>query len=116
MGRSRAEGDWTNPQRPPIPDAIDLGDNVWASWASEYNGGEHVLIWHWCDRTVAIANDKRDGITDRQQWWYEPRWVPAGGAGHDLIARDPLHLEPSLLWPDCCGKHGFVRDGRWVPA
>lgn len=27
---------------------------------------------------------------------------------------DPLHIEPSLLCD--CGHHGFIRDGRWVPA
>lgn len=32
-----------------------------------------------------------------------------------VVQWDPLTLEPSLL---CrfCGNHGFIRDGRWVPA
>lgn len=32
-----------------------------------------------------------------------------------LISLDPLHLEPSLLCR-ICGDHGFIRDGKWVPA
>lgn len=41
--------------------------------------------------------------------------LPVGVGRHDLIADEPLHLEPSLLWP-CCGKHGFVRGGVWTEA
>ena len=29
--------------------------------------------------------------------------------------RDPLTLSPSLLCR-ACGHHGWIRDGRWVPA
>lgn len=32
-----------------------------------------------------------------------------------LVSLEPLHLEPSLLCR-ICGDHGWVRDGRWVPA
>jgi len=42
-------------------------------------------------------------------------WVAAGTGKHTLLSREPLHLEPSLLW-SCCGLHGFVRDGVWIPA
>ena len=28
---------------------------------------------------------------------------------------EPLTLSPSLLCP-LCGDHGFIREGRWVPA
>lgn len=57
-----------------------------------------VLVWHWCLRNV-------EG----------PRWMAAGVRNHTLVAADPLHLEPSLLW-DCCGKHGYIRAGRWESA
>lgn len=43
-----------------------------------------------------------------------------------LLSRAPLHVEPSLLCkapmepidgqPQECGDHGFIRDGKWVPA
>lgn len=49
--------------------------------------------------------------------WCEPngRWHGASTTNHQLVCREPLHMEPSLLW-SCCGTHGFVRDGRWIPA
>lgn len=57
-----------------------------------------ILIWHWCE------------VPDPG-----PRWMAAGVAHHTLISLEPLHLEPSLLWA-CCGKHGYIRNGRWEPA
>ena len=35
--------------------------------------------------------------------------------GHTIVNRDPLTISPSILCPDC-GTHGFIREGRWVPA
>ena len=32
----------------------------------------------------------------------------------DLLSYEPLHVEPSLAC--VCGDHGFIRDGKWVPA
>lgn len=32
-----------------------------------------------------------------------------------LVSKDPLTIEPSLLCTRC-GDHGFIRDGRWIPA
>lgn len=52
-------------------------------------------FWHWCSQ--------------------QDRWMPQAAPEHTLVAREPLHMEPSLLWP-CCGTHGFVRDGQWIPA
>jgi len=34
---------------------------------------------------------------------------------HQVVRLQPLTVVPSILCPDC-GTHGFVRDGRWVPA
>lgn len=34
---------------------------------------------------------------------------------HQLVSEDPLHVEPSILCPEC-GDHGYIRDGQWVPA
>lgn len=56
-------------------------------------------FWHWCP---AAANG--DG-----------RWMAQAAPEHTLVSREPLHMEPSLLWP-CYGTHGFARDGVWVPA
>ena len=35
--------------------------------------------------------------------------------GHRITSREPLTIEPSIHCPDC-GTHGFIRNGRWVPA
>lgn len=32
-----------------------------------------------------------------------------------LVSLEPLHIEPSLLC-GVCGDHGFIRNGKWVPA
>lgn len=39
------------------------------------------------------------------------------GAAHDwkLESRDPITMSPSVHYL-CCGLHGWVRDGKWVPA
>lgn len=32
-----------------------------------------------------------------------------------MVSLEPLTLEPSILCSQC-GHHGFIRNGRWVPA
>lgn len=34
---------------------------------------------------------------------------------HTIEQRQPLTIAPSILCSDC-GTHGFIRNGRWVPA
>lgn len=41
----------------------------------------------------------------------KPSWFN----GWDLVSEEPLTLSPSLLCL-ACGHHGFIRDGKWVPA
>lgn len=43
------------------------------------------------------------------------------GHGHpawELVSKDPLTISPSILCvpPHGCGIHGFITDGKWVPA
>lgn len=71
------------------------GDVFYRLDPSAGNVLESVLTWHWCP-TVN-------------------RWRAATVADHELVAVQPLHLEPSLLWT-CCGKHGWIRGGRWADA
>ena len=43
-------------------------------------------------------------------------YVPSQPRNDWRIERlDPLTLSPSLLCR-ACGHHGFIRDGKWVPA
>jgi hypothetical protein len=44
-------------------------------------------------------------------------YVPVTGWDEvwQVVSLEPLTLSPSLLCRGC-GHHGFVREGRWVPA
>jgi hypothetical protein len=42
-----------------------------------------------------------------------PGWPPAYNRW-SLRCADPLTLYPALRCPHC-GRHGWIRDGRWVP-
>ncbi|WP_319456859.1 MULTISPECIES: hypothetical protein [unclassified Mycobacterium] len=44
-----------------------------------------------------------------------PRLVLGEPDGHTVHSLDPLDVSPSCGCDDC-GLHGFIRDGRWVPA
>lgn len=78
--------------------AVFVGDDTYYLVDPADHTPTGVLVWHWC-----AGNPEG------------PRWMAAGVKNHTLVAVDPLHLEPSLLW-DCCGKHGYIRAGRWEAA
>ena len=48
-------------------------------------------------------------------------FIPIDYAGNvserhwQLVQRDPPTLTPSVSYA-CCGTHGFLTNGRWVPA
>lgn len=43
-------------------------------------------------------------------------WIPIDSARWwTLVSMEPLTLSPSLHCT-ICGMHGFVREGKWVPA
>ena len=65
-------------------------DDIYFGWPE---GEEMPWFWHWCAQHA--------------------RWSAAGTDSHTLVAREPIHLEPSLLW-NCCGLHGFLRNGEWT--
>jgi hypothetical protein len=82
---------------------IRLTDDIYFGWlAAEANP----TFWHWCAALEGVPPERKvhDGC-----------WVAAGTGAHTLVSREPLHLEPSLL-SNCCGLHGFVRGGEWIPA
>jgi hypothetical protein len=79
-----------------------LTDEIYFGWLLE---GANPTFWHWC---AAL-----DGVPD--ELTVSGQWVAAGTSAHTLVTREPLHLEPSLQW-NCCGLHGWVRNGAWIPA
>lgn len=72
-----------------------------------------IWIWHWCTRSKWHERAQQVNYEGWSREAMQPSWRAAGVGAHDLISMDPLHLEPSLLWSDCCGMHGFLRAGTW---
>lgn len=90
-------------------DAIDLGGGVAASWTCGDDAHGHTIeclwIWHDCGEILgqdSIAPGARFG------------WRPGGVRAHTLVRTDPLTITASVYWPDCCGMHGFITDGRYL--
>lgn len=75
--------------------AQPVGGDVYWMPSPDEDAGNHPTVWHWCTTSQ--------------------RWQARGTRNHDVLSLDPLHLEPSLLW-NCCGKHGWIRNGEWTPA
>lgn len=89
-----------------MTDVHDIGGDVTIR-LDEDGGG---LIW----RHPAAALATRSGEPCRA--WMTLRYQPdSASTGHVLIEPWPnLTIEGSLLCPAGCGKHGFIRGGRWV--
>jgi hypothetical protein len=76
-----------------------------------HTGGETYRILWYPDGRVAFEHKCK--VIDGQRVICAPRLQI--GQGHEVITRDPLHIEASILCPDC-GTHGWIRNGRWVEA
>jgi hypothetical protein len=106
MGGSLSNDDRTRPpteweERQPVL-VIDPEVGVYLAPLHRLDDGlPRWTFWHWC----TFANTRK----------IEPRWLPMGLGNHTVVAEEPVHLTPSLLCPEC-GLHGFIHDGRWVPA
>lgn len=94
-----------NPQYDGIPDVEHFG----------------AIIFHTNPRTGRPCSGAVtfDGPTQQHLDPDRPKW--------QLVSLTPLHIEPSVLccWIESesdggdgqeCADHGFIRDGRWVPA
>ena len=76
-----------------------VGHDLWMTWQPDGN----LLAVHLIPET---------GVQCRAC----PRVVDVtSGNFHRIVTRDPLTLEASLIC-EACGWHGFVQEGRWVPA
>lgn len=92
--------------------AVQVGPKVAYTWREgQPKEIENLTIWHWCDHNLWAANPS----SNPDYLPYEG-WVPTGVGAHDLMAVEPLHLEPSIYWPGCCGRHGFLRGDVWTDA
>lgn len=79
------------------------------------------------DHAYRVGTAEVDGVVEQQGVWEAHRtpsgdvcvgwaqWIGPGDRNWRLISLDPLHIEPSLLCRTC-GNHGYIHDGKWVPA
>lgn len=74
-------------------------------------GGPQVRALFYEDGRVGIEH--RCKVVDDTQIICAPLLQLDGG--HSITSEDPLTVTPSIACGDC-GLHGFIRDGRWVPA
>lgn len=81
------------------------------SWTCGHDDHKHTIdclwIWHKCSAELLDPEAANLGYRG---------WQPTGVGLHTLVSADPLHLEASMYWPECCGLHGFIREGRWLPV
>ncbi|MCX3064193.1 hypothetical protein [Streptomyces beihaiensis] len=98
--RSRPPSEWPGLETSGL---TTLTDDIYYGWLEHE---ANPIFWHWCVALEGVPEDRKV---------HEGCWVAAGASAHRLVSREPLHLEPSLLWR-CCGLHGFVRNGVWAPA
>ncbi|WP_432169041.1 hypothetical protein [Streptomyces sp. 1222.5] len=87
---------------------------VWCDWWTEVHQLTPDIAYGW------VPDHLRAQQEDPNPWFWHwctasSRWECQATSDHDLVATDPLHMEPSLLWR-CCGTHGWVRGGEWIPA
>lgn len=72
-----------------------------------YTGDEHPCGWE------LHHPDKRDSSQECGSGVWVARRVPENL--WTLVSWEPLTIAPSVLCVTC-GDHGFIRDGKWVPA
>jgi hypothetical protein len=107
------DGAWLPETLP--PGATRVGDRAAYQWVGCDRPGDpgHVhsigclWVWHYCTQVLGPESVEPGALFG---------WRPAGVNAHTLAHAAPLTIEPSLYWPDCCGLHGWIRDGAWIQA
>jgi hypothetical protein len=92
--------------------AIDLGNGHFARFFVE--GDDSDFVSEGDDRPPAGFFHVHPSKGQR----HVPKGDPCAGSVSfgrwTLVSLDPLHVEPSILCS--CGRHGYVRAGRWEEA
>ena len=93
------------------PDAVlALGAGVEIRWSTRYNAPEGA---DYCGGI--LSHPAADSPTGRCEGSFFLKGSGMDGkAEWDILNDQPLTLAPSFLCH--CGFHGWVREGRWVPA
>jgi hypothetical protein len=80
----------------------DIGHGVSVELLRDASGAvEALALWHPC------CGGERSGA-----------WLPVHpvhSRGWAVAVESPITVSPSILCMTC-GHHGWIRDGRWVPA
>lgn len=71
----------------------------------------------------STTNIKKAGIIERHRnptgEWCEGslnfEGTPGSGPTWQVVSLEPLTISPSVLCTQC-GHHGWIKDGRWIPA
>lgn len=97
---------------------VDLGHGVFAepvghsASCSHAQHNDHTVFgYDVCGIIVGHVHE------DGQECFGSVGFCPECHKGHDtwtVEKQDPLTLHPSIA--AACGLHGFIREGRWVPA
>lgn len=88
----------------------DIGHDISIAY---YVGGENddragIFLWH----KNCSVHEKYGGMCVGSVSFGEHS---DGRDGWQVVSKDPLTLEPSILRKPC-GLHGYIRNGRWEPC
>lgn len=87
----------------------DIGHGVTAcEFRYEPEGQLHIAYRHVCGPNA-------DDESDRLAFSAVPVSPEGNARDWKLESREPLTISPSLLCMSC-QHHGFIREGKWVPA
>lgn len=71
-----------------------------------------LIVWHHCEHPLWRGDPSRNqSLVDIYDGWHA-----TGVGAHTLVQVDPVTITASVYWPDCCGLHGFITNGAWIPA
>jgi hypothetical protein len=90
----------------------ELGHDVW--WTKVCDADNNwigILEWHECEP----AQNNTDAGVSAGGVNFENAPAHVKGPRWQLRQKDPLTITPSIHC-QTCGLHGFITDGRWVPA
>jgi hypothetical protein len=109
-----------------MSEPIDLGNGVyfrWLAFAPDRELNPHLAHLDDNDRTGIIVGHVHDDgyVCEGGVMFDTPESRRDAGKGRpvwQVESLDPLTISPSVLFtpPHGCGLHGFIKEGRWIPA
>jgi hypothetical protein len=110
---------------------VHVGADIYVHVRDDVRVGEKasgVLVYHWhtparcshCGKLPEADGDhsctcpNRDSNCLEHPPWH--RWQLTACGLHTVVSLEPLTLVNSLACEDGCPSHGWITDGRWVPA